>query len=102
MGSWNLIGWGIIACLVLIFVVGPLIRFVARWMLWHAQKAEREGLPPKYSRWTGVWGGPTHYVNDLTASSAVISTDPNNRGGVYTSLKTWQAMVRNARLIRID
>ncbi|WLJ71152.1 hypothetical protein [Sphingomonas phage Carli] len=101
--SWDIIGWLILGCLALIFVVGPLLRVSARWMLWFGQRAEREaGLPLKYSRWVGVWGGTEYRVNDMTGSSAVISTDPNNMGGVYTSLKTWQDMVQRHRLVRID
>ncbi len=101
--SWNIIGWGIIACLVFIFIVGPLLRLVSRWLLWLGQRSEREaGLPLRYSRWVGIWGGPIYYVNDMTGSSAVVSTDPNNRGGVYTSLDSWQRLVKDRRLVRID
>lgn len=103
MSSWNLIGWGIIVCLVLIFIVGPLLRITARWLLWFGQKAEREaGLPLKYSRWVGVWGGPVYRVNDMNGHSAVISTVANNLGGVYTSADQWSKLVRSRRLVRID
>ena len=99
--AWDIIGWGIIACLVLIFIVGPLLRLAARWLLWFGQRGERgTRRVERYDSFVSVWGGPIYRVNNTMGDSLVVSSVANNMGGWHVSRESFDKQIAREKLIR--
>lgn len=100
MDPWRLIGWAIIVAVVGLPLLGWLLQRIGRGLLWLAQREDRKQPPKLYDRWTPIWGGPVYRITQ--AEPIVISTDPNNLGGFYTSRSEWNRMVERLKLVRIS
>ena len=107
MSSWDIIGWILLAMFIGFPLLGTLLKFFGRVLLWFVQKDDRIN-PHKYDRWQSIWGGPVYRITDVHIREApafdtvVWSTDPNNMGGCHDRMSEWIDLVRRRKLVKVN